>query len=71
MPRAPARFTQAELTRAAKAMQAAGCVVTGARIDRDGNIEVICSAAQTSAQSEPRIPQSLAEWRKERGHGAR
>jgi hypothetical protein len=35
MPRTAARFTQADVARAAKAMRAAGCVVTGVRIDRD------------------------------------
>lgn len=70
MGRAASRFTQAELTRAAKAMRDAGCVVTGARIDREGNIEVMC-APRPEATQEPRVPSSLAEWKRERGHGAR
>ena len=70
MPRTAARFTQADLARAAKAMMAAGCVVTGARIDREGNIEVLCQSAQKQ-DAEPSVPRSLAEWRRERQNGSR
>jgi hypothetical protein len=70
MPRAPARFTQADMARAIKAMRDAGCNVTGVRVDREGTIEVLC-APPAEVETERRMPSSLADWRKERGHGAR
>lgn len=43
MPRAAARFRQADISRAIKAAQSAGLTVTSTRIDASGAIEVICS----------------------------
>lgn len=66
MPRTAARFTRAELVRAAKAMREAGCVVSGARIDREGNIEILC-ASEVTPKPAADVPATLAEW-KERRH---
>ncbi len=70
MPRTAARFTQSDLTRAAKAMVAAGCVVTGVRIDREGNIEVLCQP-QPQAEAARELPRSLAGWREQGQQHAR
>jgi hypothetical protein len=40
-----ARFTQADLTRAVKAMRKAGCCVAGAEIKLDGSIVVLTDVA--------------------------
>jgi hypothetical protein len=39
----PARFTQAELVRAIEAVQKAGLLVNGARIEPDGTIVVLAA----------------------------
>ena len=58
MPRQPARFTQADLTRAIKAALAAGLHVTSTRIDSTGAIEVICGNAGEAAKAAT----PLDEW---------
>jgi hypothetical protein len=70
MTRTAARFTQADVARAAKAMIAAGCVVTGVRIDREGNIEITCAAAPAKNGAEEKSIGSLDAWRRNR-HDAR
>lgn len=42
---ARARFTQADLTRAVKAMRKAGCAVTGAEIMPSGSIRILTDVA--------------------------
>lgn len=67
MPRQPARFTQSDLTKATKAVQAAGLKVAAVRIDREGKIEIICGDAQQQDQA-PAVPRSLADWKRQK-HG--
>lgn len=70
MTRRAARFTQADISRAAKAMRDAGCTVTGVRIDVDGTIEVLCAPA-VERPAPVEVPTSLADWKRRRQHGAR
>jgi hypothetical protein len=49
----PARFSQADLTRAVKAMAKAGCHVTGATIKPDGSICVLTELAQAANDRNP------------------
>jgi hypothetical protein len=51
MPRAPSAFTQTDVTKALKAVQAAGCSVTQVRIGKDGQIEVTTNPAPAKAGS--------------------
>jgi hypothetical protein len=59
---ARARFTQADVTRAAKGAVAAGLRVVRLEIDQTGKLAVF-----TSAESENNADAALAEW--ERTHG--
>lgn len=56
------RFTQAEVTRAAKGAIAAGLSVVRVEIDKDGRVVVY-----TAAESENSPDEALAEWRRRRG----
>lgn len=49
----PARFTQADLTRAVTAMRKAGCCVTGAKIEPDGSILVLTDVARPANDINP------------------
>ncbi len=63
MPRNPARFTQADITRAIKATLAAGLHITATRIDSTGAIEVIC----TQAGEQNKAASPLDEWLLKKG----
>ena len=50
---ARARFSQADLTRAVKAMAKAGCPVAGAKIELDGSITVLTEIARPANDINP------------------
>lgn len=49
----PTRFTQADLTRAVRAMRKAGEHVTGARIEPDGSIVVLTGTSEAANDRNP------------------
>ena len=67
MPRAPARFRQADVTRAVKAAQNAGLTVGRLEVDL-ANGKVVIVAKEEAAAVATAAP-SLAEWRARRGKG--
>lgn len=64
MPRSPARFTQADVTRAVKAAVASGLTVGRIEIDHEGRIIIEAKDGKTAAPIA--APASLAEWRERR-----
>lgn len=65
MPRTPAPFTQADVKRAVKAVQAAGVPVGGVEIKPDGTIRVLSHAGNPSDNPES----ALANWKAQHGQG--
>lgn len=61
MPRAPATFKQADVTRAIKAARAAGLPVAETRIDREGRIVLVHAEAQAKPDLSP-----LEQWKANR-----
>ena len=62
----PVKFSQSDVTRAAKAMTAAGLNVAGVEIAADGTIRVL-----THAPAAPeRALSALEQWERENGLGA-
>src|SRR5262245_11018235 len=52
MPRTPSTFRQTDITRALKAVQAAGCTVVRVLIDKAGRIEIATTTGSESAAGE-------------------
>lgn len=66
MTRRSATVTQAQITRAVKAVQAAGLVVAKVEVDADGKVVVTSAASGPSAPE----PTPLEKWRAERARQA-
>lgn len=64
MPARPATFTQTDVTRACKAVLAAGLSVAGVEIDKNGRITV-----RTAQEAEDTADAALKEWMKRDGAG--
>jgi hypothetical protein len=60
MPRAPSTFRQQDVTRAVKAVSAAGVHIARVEIGRDGTIVVVTRQPATSQQDD--LDQELAEF---------
>ena len=65
MPRHSARFTQAEVVRAVRAVTAAGVVISRVEIEVDGKIVVVIDQQSASVQDD--LDRELAEF--EAAHG--
>ena len=67
MPRAPSTFRQQDVTRAVKAVTAAGVHIARVEIDRAGKIVVVTQELPTSKQDD--LDQELAEFEARHGQG--
>jgi hypothetical protein len=67
MPRAPSTFRQQDVTRAVKAVAAAGVHIARVEIDRAGKIVVVTRQSPTSQQDD--LDQELAEFEARHGQG--
>jgi hypothetical protein len=67
MPRAPSTFRQQDVTRAVKAVSAAGVHIARVEIGRDGTIVVVTRQPATSQQDD--LDQELAEFEARHGQG--
>ena len=70
MSRSPSAFRQTDVTRAVKAVQAAGCSVVRVLIGKDGQIEVTTEPAPAKAGAEVAdldLDRELADWDGRRG----
>lgn len=70
MSRRPARFTQARIRQAVKAVQSAGCEVASVDISEDGAIRVHTVAGQglTKHTEGETLDPELAQFRREHGY---
>jgi hypothetical protein len=67
MGRAPSTFRQQDVTRAVKAVAAAGVDIARVEIGRDGRIVVVAQQSATSQQDD--LDRELAEFEARRGQG--
>jgi hypothetical protein len=65
--RAPSTFRQQDVTRAVKAVAAAGVDIARVEIGRDGRIVVVAQQSATSQQDD--LDRELAEFEARRGQG--
>jgi hypothetical protein len=65
MSRAPAKFRQADVTRAMRGAIKAGLSVSRVEIDRDGKIVVICSDYAQTIEESPE--EAMERFRRARG----
>jgi hypothetical protein len=67
MARAPSTFRRQDVTRAVKAVAAAGVHIARVEIDRAGKIVVVTQQSSTSQQND--LDQELAEFEARHGQG--
>jgi hypothetical protein len=65
MARTPSAFKQRDVTRAVKAVAAAGLAVAGVKISARGEIEVVIDRPGAQDSGEPRSVATENEWDKE------
>jgi hypothetical protein len=68
MKRAPSTFRQADVTRAVKAVNAAGVGIARIEIDKAGKIVIVAATAALAEQSND-LDQELQEWEARHGQG--
>jgi hypothetical protein len=68
MPRAPSTFRQQDVTRAVKAVAAAGVGIARIEIDKAGKIVIVAAMAPLAEPSDD-LDQELQEWEARHGQG--
>jgi hypothetical protein len=67
--RRPQTFRQRDVTRAVRAVFAAGAVISGVEISADGKIVVVVASQQQSASQQDDLDRELAEFESRHGQG--
>jgi hypothetical protein len=69
MARGPSTFRQQDVTRAVKAVVAAGVHIARVEVDRDGKIVVVVGKPLESVGPEGDLDRELREWEAHHGQG--
>jgi hypothetical protein len=69
MKRAPSAFRQQDVTRAVKAVVAAGVEIARVEIDKAGKIVIVTGKALETAGSQNDLDRELQEWEARHGEG--
>jgi len=69
MSRRPQPFRQRDVTRAIRAVSAAGAVISSVEISVDGKIVVVVESQQQSASQQDDLDRELAEFESRYGQG--
>lgn len=69
MPRTPSNFRQQDVTRAVKAVVAAGVDIARVEIDRTGKIVIVTSKPLEATSPQDELDRELADWETRHGQG--